>query len=1136
LTATATLAAGVKTATTAPAFAITTAAATNLVFTTQPPTATTAGAIFATNPVVTIEDAYGNTVTTGSDSTTNVTLALTTGLGLLSGTTNVTAVGGVAAFPGLSINLEGNNKVLTATAKLTVGVKTATTAPAFTILPAAVPTLVTTPATNVMANTAYLGGNITATNGYPVTERGIYWGTNSGTVLADGVKYSESGTFNVGVFSFFVTNLPAGRTNYFLAYAVNSQGTTNAAQNSFLTRPAAPVILPPTNVTANALYANWQASASSTNYWLDVAATNDFTAYLAGYSNRVAGAGLTCAVTGLQTRVVYYYQVRAENATGVSTNSGVMTVTDGVIGLLPASLSYTGVYGGANPAAQSFVLTNSGYFGFNFTNSAAYSAGPAGWWLATPVTGAVAGTAYQAMTGGVDITGLNAGTYYATNAVISSEATNSPQYLAVTLTVGKASQAIVNFTPTNGSVFVLTNTAGLSATGGGSSNPVTFAVISGPGVIAGLTNLTFTNSGTVRVTANQSGDTNWNAAPTVTNTFNVSPPPTPNGWLAIQVTPASGTWQLTVPAGYIGPTAGTGSLAAVSAVTGAYGIAWGSMTGYVAPSNQSQFVTGGSTSLFTGVYLLISTNIAAPTGVSATEGTYTNRILVTWQGVAGAIDYEIWRSQTNNVNTAGKIADIPAGNPLLLKSSNTYAYDDYAVNPVSPYYYWIRAKTATLASPMSYVAMGYAALSPDQITGTADIAVSDMVCLPVNVTNLSCAGTVSFRVANVGPDALNDSGVAFDFYMGSNAATMVWIGSSRTNMTLNAGEESLVILTPEARRALTVRADLRGIQQVQVTVRHLSALNDPNLANNTTTAAGSVRIKAGGVNSPGRARSDYDGDGKSDLCLYQGTLGRWNLKLSGDRYISSPTVGDVGPGLAPVSGDYDGDGLTDLGAYNSLDGKWLLRYTASDLVGEGWLGGPEFVPAQADFDGDSKTDPTVYRAADGCWLLASSSKGYAVSSAFLGGAGYQPVAADYDGDGLADPAVYFNRGAGLWSIALSSTGYQVMNGEFGGRGLPAVADYDGDGLADPAVYNPSTGEWQVLLSGSMATQGSYTFWSGVFGSVNGVPVPADYDGDGKADFAVYHQDTGVWELFLSTRGYLGQSSVFGGPAYVPAVE
>ncbi|MBU0716077.1 MAG: choice-of-anchor D domain-containing protein, partial [Verrucomicrobia bacterium] len=123
--------------------------------------------------------------------------------------------------------------------------------------------------------------------------------------------------------------------------------------------------------------------------------------------------------------------------------------------------------------------------------------------------------------------------------------------------------------------------------------------------------------------------------------------PTPNGWLAIQVTPALGTWQLTAPVGYTGQTAGTGNLAAVSAVTGAYGIAYGALAGYVAPSNQSQFVTGGSTTLFAGVYLQISTNIATPSGVSATEGIYTNRIRVTWQGVAGATGYEIWRSRTN---------------------------------------------------------------------------------------------------------------------------------------------------------------------------------------------------------------------------------------------------------------------------------------------------------------------------------------------------------------------------------------------------------------------------------------------------------------------------------------------------------
>jgi len=59
----------------------------------------------------------------------------------------------------------------------------------------------------------------------------------------------------------------------------------------------------------------------------------------------------------------------------------------------------------------------------------------------------------------------------------------------------------------------------------GSTNPVVFTVTNGPGVITALTNLTFTNTGPVSVTANQAGDTNWNAAPTVTNTFTVTKAP-----------------------------------------------------------------------------------------------------------------------------------------------------------------------------------------------------------------------------------------------------------------------------------------------------------------------------------------------------------------------------------------------------------------------------------------------------------------------------------------------------------------------------------------------------------------------------------------------------------------------------------
>jgi len=67
---------------------------------------------------------------------------------------------------------------------------------------------------------------------------------------------------------------------------------------------------------------------------------------------------------------------------------------------------------------------------------------------------------------------------------------------------------------------VTTDTVGLSATAS-SGLPVSFSVASGPAVINSGTNLTFIGTGTVSIVASQSGDTLWNAATDVTNTFNV---------------------------------------------------------------------------------------------------------------------------------------------------------------------------------------------------------------------------------------------------------------------------------------------------------------------------------------------------------------------------------------------------------------------------------------------------------------------------------------------------------------------------------------------------------------------------------------------------------------------------------------
>jgi hypothetical protein len=88
-------------------------AAAKLAFTTQPGNGT-GGSALSTQPVVTVQDANGNTVTTD---TSSVMLASGTnpGGGTLSGTKTVAAVAGVATCSGLNIDKIGTGYMLTAT-------------------------------------------------------------------------------------------------------------------------------------------------------------------------------------------------------------------------------------------------------------------------------------------------------------------------------------------------------------------------------------------------------------------------------------------------------------------------------------------------------------------------------------------------------------------------------------------------------------------------------------------------------------------------------------------------------------------------------------------------------------------------------------------------------------------------------------------------------------------------------------------------------------------------------------------------------------------------------------------------------------------------------------------------------------
>jgi len=180
--------------------------------------------------------------------------------------------------------------------------------------------------TNVQATVADMGATLENVHGANVTERGIVWSTTQGFDPAMASKSAQTGSFGVGVWTQQIVELTSGLTNFYRAYAVNAAGASYTVEAWVLMKPEAPVAEAATGIQPDSFQAHWQAAQGATNYLLDVSEDDEFGSFVAGYDNRGLGAVQLHTVTGLTAGLLYHYRLRAENATGASTNSSVICV------------------------------------------------------------------------------------------------------------------------------------------------------------------------------------------------------------------------------------------------------------------------------------------------------------------------------------------------------------------------------------------------------------------------------------------------------------------------------------------------------------------------------------------------------------------------------------------------------------------------------------------------------------------------------------------------------------------------------------------------------------------------------------------------------------------------------------------
>ncbi len=533
--------------------------------------------------------------------------------------------------------------------------------------------------------------------------------------------------------------------------------------------------------------------------------------------------------------------------------------------------------------------------------------------------------------------------------------------------------------------------------------------------------------------------------------------------------------------------------------------------------------------------------LPAPTGLSASKGTYTNQVALSWTASFGAVTYEIWRSEYNNVGLAALIGTV---------ANTVTTYNDTTGLADKLYYYWVRARTPDMGS-YSGPDSGFRAALPKPGKPTAS---KNTFSTKVRVTWAGVAGATQYevwRATNNNSAAAAKLGTVTTLGYDDSAAQAgrlyyFWI-KARNNQGVSAFSDADTgwrqlpapanVAATRGTRPYSVRISwtavpnatayevVRGGTAIQASLAQEAAAAMPGLAEAPSLAVAEAVL--GDTTLPYfDDNATFAGTPYSYTVRAKNALGSGALSgsVSGFRQVRQATT------AGKVMGDYDGDKLADPTLFDPATGKWRILCT---VLGEYPLtfGNATCAGVWGDYDGDGLADPMLFSAAGKFWRVMMSAAGYATVQATFGAAGDVYAVADYDGDGKTDPAI-FNKTTGVLTALFSGNNYGGLSFAFatGPDYAPVSCDFDGDGKADPAIYSPSASMLRVKLSSA-----GYADVPVPMGRPGTVFVPGDFDGDGLSELTTYKAATGQLFVKLSSGGYFELTVAFGGPGYTRPV-